>query len=1549
MSEQLDRSHVHNIPLQRRVVVTGRELQQDKPPERIATYSLPITIKAVEQDAQQIVTDLDKLVRFCKKTFIRLTRHLPVRLRKYFADALSFVKLVRLTVRRATKYLVSMLPQPLRTTGRYMQKHYLEYPLLAVILLSALAPALSSPLERLQSDRYKLDKASSLLTSTPTSLKKNISYDAKNAAYTFTPPADEQGPPNSANSQSAGGVKYSATLNSDAKKGITLTDTANKLGISLTPNFDTQTAKKIDNHIVYPVSGSDAQLVYTFMGNGLKEDIVLYSSDTSEASFSYSLKLPSALKAMLQQDGSIGIYGGDSSLYGNISYGSDKDKALVDKARANSAKNTLLYVIPAPTVKGDTGGKVKASFSLKDNQLTVHAINLTGAYYPLTIDPSLALASSGDFVQGNDEGNIDLSVAGQISRGGLTGGSTSSWATGTAATQGIAFVYNGYRYSVNAGYAVYSPIGSDGAGFINATQISTNYPSTSGQIYDFAEYNGYAYAIGGVNSTATNPPCGGFLQPTCTYTYTSVNIASYSKIQPDGSFGVWQTTSNLASVHYTGGLAAYNGYVYAFNGYTPGGTNLGTQYAKINPDGSLGTWQSSTTLVPGNGLSSANSYSIYNGYFYVTGGQSGSGALSSTFFAPLSSSGFGAWQASTSLFQSTFNATATAYRGYLYVAGGCTGASNAICSNNSSVLSTVQYAPIYANGQLGPWSINASLSGASGREGGAIVGYNSYLYVSGGYFCNGASGDCANATLSYYNDFQYAKLDAAGKISTPTTIALPAARGDAASVAWNGYLYIAGGCVTGACSSTNVVSSIIYAPITTTGLGSWATTSTALPALGTNTAGRKNFQMAVVGGKLILIGGTCYSAVGGVINTTADVATVSIDLTGNITGSWSTSASLGTARESFGAASVNGYIYVYAGNNTAGVAQSSTEYASVSALGAVGTWATTSAYPTALIGVAGTANPNGYIYGFAGGTTGGGTSVTAYYAKPASDGTIPASGAGSWTATTSIPNPTSYSSAYFDKGFIYLAGGTAGNNGSIVSVQVNADGSIPNSWASNQGLTSIRDSPTTVIAQGNIYVCGGYSSSAPVGDCSFGVVNNGGSGSPSSWTNPQGLPTGRTFGSATAANGYLYYLASCTNADCGPGPGSEQTTVYYTKILSDGSLTNPWTSATNAMPLARGQSSVAVVGNYIYAIGGWNTSQGPTNSVMYSLLDASTGAPGTWTNSSSYNTLTNTRGSSAVAYNGYIYLAEGDGGGALTYATEYTYVGPNGGAPTNPGCGTVWCATTSLPSGSGTLFGATVVNKGKIYFTGGLLTSGSTNSNDTYYADLSPSGIGSWTKANTKFYDGRFEHYAAAANGYLYVVGGASNSGGCSASTQYAPFLNNGDLGAWQAGPSLSQGRNGVAGTYAGGALYTVAGQPCGTPVATVDKSVLQSISPKARYSKLFTTDKDVTPVNMFQNSAGNSSLSISYQQATQASPIFGSSQATIFTPNSPTTLATTQGSYFLFNFVLDDTQNSSFPDSVGSSTTLSYFKFNYHPNSTQRLRGGKTFNSGAQQSLDAP
>ena len=269
-------------------------------------------------------------------------------------------------------------------------------------------------------------------------------------------------------------------------------------------------------------------------------------------------------------------------------------------------------------------------------------------------------------------------------------------------------------------------------------------------------YNGYLYTIGGIDSanngttsvyfarigqcgtlgnwTATTPlPYVSDYDPATVgngYIYALTLASStvqYAKINADGSLGSWTATSKLPVAVDNAPFVAWNGYLYMAGGLlVSNGTQTSTvNYAKMNADGSLGSW-TATTRLPNKNYEQADL--AYNGYLYTLGGGASS-QTSTVQYAPINASGtIGAWVTTNPLPWTQDGVPGATASGYMYEWGG------------AGPAATVGSAQINADGTVGSWTSTSSLPSIIGLEGGAS--YNNYMYSVGG----STTGDQTGAT-----------------------------------------------------------------------------------------------------------------------------------------------------------------------------------------------------------------------------------------------------------------------------------------------------------------------------------------------------------------------------------------------------------------------------------------------------------------------------------------------------------------------------------------------------------------------------------------------------------------------------------------------------------------------------------------------------------------------------------------------------------------------------------------------------------------------------------
>ncbi len=217
-------------------------------------------------------------------------------------------------------------------------------------------------------------------------------------------------------------------------------------------------------------------------------------------------------------------------------------------------------------------------------------------------------------------------------------GSLDGWNTTTLPNPRIVanvIVVNNYVYVVGGAdpatfdatpYTYYAQLNGDGT--LGTWNVSPNLLPDQSLYANIVTRNNYIYVIGGLNNATA-------LSPVPSVYYTHVNT--------DGTIDPWSTSSNSLPYTLLGSTSVeFNGYLYVMNGSTnlggAGSTNT-VLFSKINNDGSIGSWNTSSNLVPNN-IAGATSV-LQNGYAYIIGGGSpnsdpSSPALNSVYYASLS-------------------------------------------------------------------------------------------------------------------------------------------------------------------------------------------------------------------------------------------------------------------------------------------------------------------------------------------------------------------------------------------------------------------------------------------------------------------------------------------------------------------------------------------------------------------------------------------------------------------------------------------------------------------------------------------------------------------------------------------------------------------------------------------------------------------------------------------------------------------------------------------------------------------------------------------------
>jgi len=243
-------------------------------------------------------------------------------------------------------------------------------------------------------------------------------------------------------------------------------------------------------------------------------------------------------------------------------------------------------------------------------------------------------------------------------------------------------------------------------------------------------YQNYVYCIGGQNLKDINSP--------------DQSAVFYAQMSSSGTLGPWVETIDYGATSGSQGTGGQNiewpscvqssGYVYCVGGATNSGTTSKVYYAQLTSSG-VGPWTETTDYGAATGTTGSGGIQQFqlscvanSGYIYCVGGGS------QTFYAPITSTGVGAWTESTDYGASSgttgsggiriFSQACTEDSGYIYCIGGTVG---------QNITSKVFYAPLSSTG-IGPWTETVDYGASSGTTGsGGVPIYGATCTTYSGY------------------------------------------------------------------------------------------------------------------------------------------------------------------------------------------------------------------------------------------------------------------------------------------------------------------------------------------------------------------------------------------------------------------------------------------------------------------------------------------------------------------------------------------------------------------------------------------------------------------------------------------------------------------------------------------------------------------------------------------------------------------------------------------------------------------------------------------------
>jgi hypothetical protein len=315
-------------------------------------------------------------------------------------------------------------------------------------------------------------------------------------------------------------------------------------------------------------------------------------------------------------------------------------------------------------------------------------------------------------------------------------------------------------------------------------------------------------------------------------------------------------------------------------------------------------------------------------------------------------------------------------------------------------------------------------------------------------------------------------------------------------------------------------------------LGVWNTSSN---SIGNGTAPRFGGSSVSLNGYMYIIGGNDAS-----VTPTNTVWYTKLSADGSV-GTWSTTTVLPAIRQRQTSVTVNGYVYVIGGHDGAAF-QSTVYYAKANVDGTLGSWQTANPIGTgATGGVVLRANHssvslNGYIYVFGGQDGVTNALNTVYYAKVNSDGSL-----SSWTKSTNNMGTACYfGTAATANGYAYYMGGKNVSDVAQQAVQyvkLNADGST-GAWSTTTQLPAVRSELTSLVSNGYLYAVSGNDAVGPTTTIYYNKIGSTGTLGTTWSQSTNTVPSGKSSPQATLSNGWFYYMGGYN--------GGSTANVYYT-------------------------------------------------------------------------------------------------------------------------------------------------------------------------------------------------------------------------------------------------------------------------------------------------------------------------------------------------------------------------------------------------------------------
>ena len=1202
-----------------------------------------------------------------------------------------------------------------------------------VYLMLAVAFSIGSPIfEHLNNrQQYKLSAAgSSLLNETVETLNPLFEPNQEMDSIDFNQ-GYQSGAETAGDSSRS---RFKGRIYNDPSQGIEVTDPVNSISMTIKPQFKLGNPERDNNRLVYPIRGLDGAKVITFGSSGFKEDIILEKFADKTLTYSYELDLPDGTEARLESDGSFAVYGAEGVLLGNVSTGTDKDAELLKEARKNAQKNTLLFKAPAPFIleRNKDLSEARASYTLKDNILSITAVDLDKANYPLTIDPSIYIETARKLMRGNNETNIDFDISNELIQKGFTTGARfdewddtmnlndGRWNAGTAVAGGFIYTVGGEKSNT-----VITPYTSAG---------NSTFPVPSGVTSVVVEMWGGGGGGGGGGSASVGGAGGGGGYVQATIVTTPLETLTV-RVGGGGGAGTGRSDSGdggggggHSEIERTGTslLIAPGG----------GGGGGGDNNNAGITGGAGGAGGNATSGIAGSASSSAPGGGAGT---TIAGGTGGNGAANDGGNGAAETGGEGADGRSTNGADGGANNGGTG--------GGGDGGTGSVTNNYAGAGGggSGRY-----GGGGGAGSVNNNAGGGGGGSGSALTSGSSITSTPGSGAVPGNDTD---------SDRSGAADGGAGGPTTTTGTA-----GDAGKIIIT-YVDSAGG---------STVRSDVY----------WAQLSTSTNAIESPNPGdgtctdwctdsaydlpdeRSGFSLVAYNGFLYAIGGEdstgtrsnhVYIAKLGANGEPSLWHPTDTDKDNWVYWWRDAGTNLSTERTYASAVAYNNRLYVMGGQtNAAAGGVTTVEYTELSPTGDIGTWSSTSmtALPSARWGHTSHVY-NDRIY-LVGGNSSGTLQSSIHYVKVDNDGLMlnPDSTAATWVSTQGMATAKmtwggNYSVIW--GGYLYQMGGCSAVNGStycttieddVEVASINSDGSL-GPFATIGGVTNQRIGYGLLAWDNALYRIGGCDSqNASTGECTaaanvlndedYAVINPDGDASTVDNSEPSGsgdcispdytncdLPPegdgagegGQMSSAVVFNNGYIYNIGGCADIsgtdECTAGDGMSGN-VSHAALSSTGAIVEPPSCAgtiygawcvdnTNRINGTNGLGATAatVFNNTIYVLGG-TTGSDWQDDIYRNTVSPTTGAlSGAWSSQTFNSVGMASSSASGDDERGYMYAFTRANPSAIGSNPGNMYIfggcrGGGGATDNGIGCGSYYTNTIKCNiATAGTINGCT--------------------------------------------------------------------------------------------------------------------------------------------------------------------------------------------------------------------------------------------------------------------